>query len=258
MRRQTSTPKPSSVWSKEILPKTRTVIVPAADSAEGYHLAIQNGQRLFSASRALIADSASIALGLAQIGQEEIGKSLSLLAAIGMRPVDHAWKWFWRDWRNHRTKAHRAYLYEIIHPQRIELRGEGGRVYDGGPLRDTIVQEKEAAFYLDYDAAKGQFVGPLTGVKTEEAWSRLGTLAYLGLTASAVHDALFEDDAKFRLTTFSEIAFRLCTEALYQEDMPGILAEFESRSERHGSLVASLGTHLDSIRLTPRGEAETS
>lgn len=226
-------------------------VVPAHASARGYSLAIQNAQRLFAAAQALIGEHAPVALGLAQLGQEEVGKSLSLLAAIGMTPVEDGWKWFWRDWRDHRTKAHRAYLYEIIDPQRIEIRVGSGRQYDGGPLRENIAHEKEAAFYLDYDAAKSEFIHPLSAVKPEEAWSRLLTLGYLALTASTLHDALFESDAQFRLSAFSEIAFRLCTESIYQQDMPAILDEFGARSGRHAELVSSLRAHLAVNRLRP-------
>jgi AbiV family abortive infection protein len=225
--------------------------VPPQAAAHGFHLAVQNGQHLFSASKVLLDANSPIALGLAQLGQEEIGKSMLLLAAVGLNDVDDAWKWFWREWRDHRLKAHRAYLYEIIYPQRIELRGEKGRVLDGGPLRDNIAHEKEAAFYLDYDPAERRFIAPPMAVAADEPWSRMMTLAYLGLTAGAVRDALFEDaeEVQFRFSTFSEIAFRFCTERIYQQDMPGILAEFGARSPRHGLFTGSLQRHLESIKL---------
>jgi AbiV family abortive infection protein len=213
--------------------KARPVQIVRPDaSARGYSLAVQNAQRLFAAAQALIREHTPVALGLAQLGQEEVGKSLSLLAAIGMTPVEEGWRWFWRDWREHRTKAHRAYLYEIVDPQRIEIRGRDGRQYDGGPLRENIAHEKEAAFYLNYDASRAEFVDPLSGVLPEEAWSRLATLGYLTLTASTLHDALIERDVQFRLSAFSEIAFRLCTEGLSSRICPQY-----SKSSRAGPSV---------------------
>jgi AbiV family abortive infection protein len=229
--------------------------VPPETAARGFHLAVQNGQNLFSASKVLLDANSPIALGLAQLGQEEIGKSMLLLAVVGLDDVDEAWKWFWGEWRDHRIKAHRAYLYEIIYPQRIELRGEKKRVLDGGPLRANIAHEKEAAFYVDYDPKQQIFIAPTTAVAADEPWSRMLTLAYLGLTAGAVHDALLEnpEEIQFRFSSFSEIAFRLCTEKIFQQDMPAIVAEFGARSDRHGLFTASLQRHLDSIKLrSPR------
>jgi hypothetical protein len=66
------------------------------------------------------------------------------------------------------------------------------------------------------------------------------TLAYLCATAEAVRRALLADDDVFRLPAFAEIAFRICSERIYQQDMPQLIDEFRRRSPRHEALVADL------------------
>jgi len=225
----------AAVPKKRVLPQ-----LPPETSAQGYSLAVQNALALLDAASSLRSEVPSVSLGIAQLGQEELGKSLSLLASVGLTRNDEAWKWFWDSWRNHTVKAHRAYLYELIDPLRIEFRGSDGRNYDGGPLRPSIEQEKEASFYVDYDHQAGSFVAPLAAVASEEATSRVLTLGYLGATASAIHDTLMETQSAFRLGAFSEVAFRICTEPLMQEDMPALLDNFGSRSDRHRELLISM------------------
>lgn len=188
----------------------------------------------------VIRTSPGSGLALAQIGQEELGKSLSLLAAVDLKPRPEGWDWFWRGWRNHKLKAHRAYLYELLDPQRIEMKAPDGRVLDGGPLRDSITAEKESGLYVDFDETKGEFTSPIESVQAYEAHSRLATLGYLGVTASVLHDVLSAKDSLDRATAFSEIAFRICTESLYQQDMPSILDQFAARSAKRRELVDDL------------------
>jgi hypothetical protein len=57
---------------------------------DGYEKAISNGFRLLQAAMSLTPEFPEIALGLAEIGQEEIGKSLSLLAAFSLGR-DQSW-----------------------------------------------------------------------------------------------------------------------------------------------------------------------
>jgi hypothetical protein len=113
--------------------------------------------------------------------------------------------------------------------------------------------EMEAAFYVDFDFKTGLFVLPQESVTATEAHSRLATLAYLGLKAAVLHDVLFAEDPKFRLSVFSGIAFRMCTEEIFQQDMPGILEQFAEGSARHRALVEDLhrGFAVKKIRHSP-------
>jgi AbiV family abortive infection protein len=235
------------------MPKSRPVtIVPPDVLARGYGAAIANSMQLFRASSTLLTTHPAIAIGLAQIGQEEVGKSLSVLAAIRLQSTEAPWKTFWTQWRDHRLKAHRAYLYEILNPQRIEINWPDGRRYAGEPLRTRISEEKEEGFYLNYDHARSEFVAPAETIKEIEAVSRLSTLAYLALTASAVHDTLVADDIEFRFMAFSEIAYRICTEEIYQQDAEALLNEFANRSERHEMLITDMRLRFESGRIRNR------
>ena len=67
--------------------------------AEGYALAIDNALRFFDAACELLRKFPDKALALAQLGQEELGKSLTLLAAFALPQDPVAWAWFWEGWR---------------------------------------------------------------------------------------------------------------------------------------------------------------
>jgi hypothetical protein len=87
-------------------------------------------------------------------------------------------------------------------------------------------------------------VSPSQEVSPFEASARTVTLAYLGLTADAVRRAVLAEDETFRLGSFSELAYRICTEDLYQQDMPQLILEFRKRTPRHEALIADLETAL--------------
>lgn len=211
---------------------------------DGYIQTIENAVRFFGATTGLVQAFPDKALALGQLGQEEVGRSLTLLAAFALPTEGHAWKWFWNGWNNHQLKAHRAYLYEIISPLRLETKGPEGRRFAGEPLRPKISQEKEAGLYVDFDHSSGRFLSPSEQVSNFEAGARAMTLAYLCVTADGVRRALLAEDDSFRLCAFSELAFRICTEHIYQQDMPQLIDEFRRRTPRHEALVADLETAL--------------
>jgi len=127
---------------------------------KGFELAVSNGFSLSMSAITLVDDFQQIALGLAQLGQEEIGKSLSILAAMHLPDSEGSWQWFWSAWRNHQVKAHRAFLYELFSPWRIELRTPEGERLAGLSRRQSMTLEKEAAFYVNFDVATKSFVAP--------------------------------------------------------------------------------------------------
>jgi AbiV family abortive infection protein len=152
--------------------KSKGQVLSFAQLREGYIQAIENAIRFLGASSDLIQAFPDKALALGQLGQEEVGRSLTLLAAFSLPSRAHAWEWFWRGWNNHQLKAHRAYLYEIISPLRIEIKGPNGRRFAGEPLRPRISQEKEAGLYVDFDASSGRFLSPSQQVSNLEATAR--------------------------------------------------------------------------------------
>src|ERR1041385_8040194 len=227
---------------------------------DGYGKATANAFRLLNGALTLVPDNLPVALGLAEIGQEELGKSLSLLAAFSLPKPGFDWAWLWSGWRNHQLKAHRAFLYELISPLRLELGGPGTR-YSGLPVREKIQHEKEFSFYVNFDAKSAAFVSPEETVDLREAAGRVFTLLYLAITAIATQEALNQSDPDFRLVAFSEIAFRICSENIYQQDMPAIYADFKSQSSRHQELLNVLEDRLNQgknilLNLIPNAKIE--
>jgi AbiV family abortive infection protein len=220
-------------WQKQI---------PKAILRKGYEKSVSNGFSLVMSAMTLLHDFPQIALGLSQLAQEEIGKSLSILAAFQLKEGD--WKWFWSAWLDHNKKSHRAFLYELISPHRIEMRSEAGERFVGFPKRAAMPQEKEAAFYVNYDETKQTFLLPEENVSNVEMLNRTMTASYLAQKAFFIHSALEMSDAEFRYDAFSEIALRVCTEDLYQEDMPAIFEEFRLRSERHAALIEDMAHEI--------------
>jgi hypothetical protein len=74
--------------------QSRPSIAPAS-LAEGYSLSVDNGLRLLASALELNETFLDKALALAQVGQEEIGKSLTVLAAFALRDDSPAWEGFW-------------------------------------------------------------------------------------------------------------------------------------------------------------------
>jgi AbiV family abortive infection protein len=212
--------------------------------SDGYGKAISNALRLLQAAMSLTTEFPEVALGLAEIGQEEIGKSLSLLAAFSLASNASAWRSFWSAWNNHELKAHRAFLYELISPLRIEIHEPRGLRKDGLATRERIKYEKEVSFYVNFEPKSGLFLSPEQAVDRLEVFNRVFTLLYLAVAAWSVKRALDEDDATFRYRAFSEIALRICSEDLYQQDMPALFTDFERRSTKHEALLRSLRARL--------------
>src|SRR5260370_11824006 len=211
---------------------------------DGFRKTTGHAHRLLSASLSLVSESPELSLGLAEVGQEELGKSLSLLASFSLPTAKFGWEWLWRGWKNHRLKGYRAFLYELVSPVRIEMHGKEGLLMSGIPSRDQIQHEKEFSFYVNFRPESGKFVSPRMEVELREAVNRVMTLSYLSVTASATEKALEEANSAFRYDAFSEIAIRICSENLYQQNMPAIYAEFERRSREHRELMQALGKHL--------------
>jgi len=125
---------------------------------DGFRKTIGNAHRLLSASLSLVSETPELSLGLAEVGQEELGKSLSLLASFSLPTAKFGWEWLWRGWKNHRLKGYRAFLYEFVSPVRIEMHGKEGLLMSGIPSRDQIQHEKEFSFYVNFQPDSGTFV----------------------------------------------------------------------------------------------------
>lgn len=136
-------------------------IIARPELRHGYQKAVENAFALLQAAMSLTESYPSVALGLAEIGQEELGKSLTCLAAIALPQDSQSFRWFWKAWKDHRLKAYRAHLYELISPTRLEVVGPDGSNHLGISERAHIPLEKEVSFYVNYDP-KGGFLSPRT------------------------------------------------------------------------------------------------
>jgi len=220
-------------------------IISREQLQSGLSLAIDNAIELLSAAMELQEKHQSKALALAQIGQEEIGKSLTILAAFGIPEEPKAWEWFWKGWRDHKLKAHRAYLYELITPVRLEISSPDGEFHDGGPRRNPISREKEVGLYVDYDQGSKTFTSPKQAVTSFDCWARMSTLMYLAATADAVNRALTHKEPDFRFLEFGRVAFLLCTGEFYQQDMPAFFELVSAMSEEHRKMIEDLNVALE-------------
>jgi len=203
----------------------------------GYSKSVENAMALLDAALKTWGDHPAVALGLSELGQEELGKSLSFLSAFYFLEHGADWAWFWDSWRSHQLKAHRAFLYELFSPLRMIVDPDGPSRIAGSSTRPDIKHEKEAAFYVDYSPSDGKFVSPGDNIKPIEVANRTGTLLCLGVTALALKNALDEGSKEENYIAFSELAIRVCSDEIYQLDMPSIMRQFSSRSSYHAALI---------------------
>lgn len=206
----------------------------------GFELAVSNAFSLVNASMILVEQIPQVALGLSQIAQEELGKSLAILAAISLPPGNPDWGSFWRDWKDHDVKAFRGFYYDLLNPARVHLRSPEGRTLLGLPRRSSIRAEKEASFYLNFNAAAGTFVAPDVDVTQEEMLNRVVTVCSLVQTAFSTHRVLEERDSEFRFRALSGLIIRAFRELLTPPQMPRVLAEFGRQSPQHRDLLDAL------------------
>jgi AbiV family abortive infection protein len=211
---------------------------------EGYDKSIRNAEHLFAAGTAILKDFTDVALGLFELGQEEVGKSFSFLAAFGYGPSDAAWEDFWMTWRDHKKKAYRAFSYEWLSPTRFQVVSPTGSSLDGFPLKASIEREKESAFYVDYLPATGRFMSPEEQIDSHEAANRSASLISHITTAYHVKIALDEGDKQWNYSTFGEIPKLLLWRPIRQENMTTILDRFAARSDRHQQLIENLRSTL--------------
>ena len=216
-------------------------VLTGPELVQGFRACIRNAQLSMSAAGLLLREkSPAKALAIAQVGQEELGKSWNILTAFALPPDPDDWRHFWRLWRNHTQKAYGAYFYEWLNPVSIRVITPDGKMLDGRPLREQITAEKEVGLYVDFDAATRRFVEPSEAIEGTEVSSRIVTLASLTATAVDVHDTLIEDDPEFRFTAFAELPARISSVFTPQEQVPALYEEFASRSDRYRLLIAQL------------------
>lgn len=217
---------------------------------EGHSLCVENAGALFEAGTHLLSSNPSVALGLLELGQEEVGKSFSFLAAFNHKPnEEEKWKTFWDEFRNHKLKAYRAHLYEIICPFRIHVDGEEDTI----SKRNSIHIEKEAALYVCFENESQRFVSPQTQVEIGETAIRGTTLLSLWQVAYYTKIGLdlptdLDVDKLKIYKLFSDLPRRILVQNIYQQDWNGMLEEFAQRTPVHKSIANNLTTSLEYMK----------
>jgi AbiV family abortive infection protein len=205
----------------------------------GYRLCLQNAGDLQNAALPAARAAHGPALALAQIAQEEVGKSMLLMCAYTFTEKED-WREFWKRWTSHDAKANAAAWYEWIDALRMTVSDQDGRVFDGLGFRARYSDEKEAGLYVDFDDTVGGFVPPSANVSPVEAMGRIMTAGSLLLTAGTVHDAIFKADADYRMQVMSTHVRKLWDGFVTQEEMADHLAELGEHSEANQEFIQAL------------------
>lgn len=214
----------------------------------GYEKTVEHALRLLDSSMHLNHQGYSeVALGTAELGQEEIGKTVSFLAAFSLPDDPGAWDWFWRAWKDHQQKAYRAFLYQFMNPTRMQIHRPEGGSPDGNALRKYVQLEKEFSLYVNFDETSRTFISPAEAVTFLEVNNRIVTLLHLALTASHVRAALVEDP-EFRCRALSEVVFRVCTRELPPDEIVPSIQQLARKSPRHAELVDALNTGFEKVK----------
>jgi hypothetical protein len=158
------------------------------------------------------------------------------------------WKVFWKEWKQHHIKAHRAFLYEWLNPLVLGATSPDGRKWSGFPVRDKIEHEKEFSFYVNYDEKQQKFTSPFKSVSKAETFNRGCALTGLISTAITVKETLDVGEKERNYRTFSIIPFRILTKFIYQQDVPELYRKFSAISPYHRSLISEMKEAFDKSR----------
>jgi AbiV family abortive infection protein len=206
--------------------------------SEGYAKTVANAMSLAAASGDGDESRIGPRLALAELAQEEVGKSFSLLAAIALPKTQVTWTQFWREFRDHDLKCARAFFYEWFEPTRISIVLKDRSTPDGITRFQRMSDEKIQGFYVDYDRSAGAFMDPGERVRPEDAANRMITVVCLAEKASALHTILTDHESEFSLREWAKIALHLCSHQTYQEEMAKLLDDFAAQSSAHRELRA--------------------
>lgn len=169
-------------------------------------------------------------LGLAELALEELGKSYSCLAMYSKAETTKDWSVFWKEWRNHDLKAHRAFFYEFFCLLRIEFAGNELKFPTS---RQSFSKEKEVAFYVDINKSNRNIHKPDTDISDEECLRRVTTLVGLFSAAFYVKDWLTESDSEDFKNAISDYAYLTLTSQMYSQDVLRILGKMKGANAEY-------------------------
>lgn len=191
---------------------------------------IKNATELLNASVNLSGTNEKhISLALAELALEELGKSFTCLAYYSVANSMRDWTAFWKDWRDHKAKAHRAFSYEYFSTIRVELKDKP----DYFPSKRTAIPlEKEAGFYVDFDKTKREIIVPKAAIDNIEIFSRVTSLFGVLNAAMLVRD-LFKDKNEEYKKAISAYAFMVMTTSITQLEAEEFLVKSKDGIKDH-------------------------
>lgn len=204
---------------------------------------IENAHSLYVAANniAISKDSSSKhpALGLAELALEELGKSYSCLAYYSISEIIDDWKPFWKDWRSHEIKAHRAFLYEFFSVLRIELYNPETK--EAIPTKNRpFSKEKEFAFYVDINKNDRSIFVPSVEVNDIDVHNRIASLLGIINAAFYVLDWMQSDKEESFKDAISEYAFTVLTKEFYLQDVEKVINSMKGENQSYNEGLDSI------------------
>jgi AbiV family abortive infection protein len=208
---------------------------------------IDNALQLFSAAQHLITryDGKKYpALGLAELALEELGKSYTCLAYFSKADKINDWTIFWKEWKNHDLKAHRAFFYEFFCLERVSLGSQKFQKFkDKFPtLRRRFSKEKEQSFYVDIDKSNRKIYIPEDEIADDECTNRLVSLIGLLNTTFHIRDWFAPSNSEHFKNAISDYAFLTITTKMYQQDVEKVLKKMRTDNQEYNKGLDAIWT----------------
>jgi AbiV family abortive infection protein len=169
-------------------------------------------------------------LGLAELALEELGKSFSCLAMYSKTETTNDWTTFWKEWKNHDLKAHRAFFYEFYCVTRLEIDFED-KVLHFPTNRQGFSKEKEASFYVDIDKGNRKIHKAEIEISDEECLRRITSLVGLYNSAFYVKDWMTENINENTKHAISDFAYLTLTTEMYQQDVLNVIEKMRNSNK---------------------------
>ena len=206
----------------------KKIILKQIEILDLFISSIDNAYSLFTMAQnnSKAEETAHISLGLAELALEEIGKSYTCLAyyCLAEKDGDH-WSEFWKDWKNHKVKAYRAFFYEFFSLLRIQIKDSE----DTFPTkRNSIPEEKEISFYVDYDCNTNKVIVPRSEIEYHEMLIRITSVFGPLNAALTVKDLLLLNTANNYRLAISRYALNTITSDMYQQDVNNIIERMKN------------------------------
>lgn len=204
---------------------------------------IENAHSLYVAANNIATSKSSSskhpALGLAELALEELGKSYSCLAHYSISDILDDWNPFWKDWRSHETKAHRAFLYEFFSVLRLELYNT--ETNEAIPTKNRpFSKEKELAFYVDINKQDRKIFVPSEEVSDVDVLNRISSLLGIISTALYVLDWMQSDKEESFKDAISEYAYTVLTREFYLQDVEKMIELMKGENQSYNEGLDSI------------------